>query len=251
MDILTIDGLCKRYKNKEALKDVTYSLGEGRILGLLGPNGSGKSNITDAVRWVLGEMSTKNIRGSKMEDVIFGGTSQRKALGYAEVTLRLDNTDRSLNGNISEPYQILLRLLEPPCCVGTAIAEVRDARRLLEHIPALSGTGGDKIGYLVKLIEEIEASIKEGQDITLEIERLRSAISDSEEQAAVIVAEAAALSPRAFACSLFSLLRLSSSPSFCSFIQSGTIYVSPNKSILIRTGTGRKSSFPPVPENAG
>ncbi|MBE6820420.1 MAG: chromosome segregation protein SMC [Ruminococcaceae bacterium] len=69
------------------------------ITAVVGPNGSGKSNISDAVRWVLGEQSTKTLRGAKMEDVIFGGTSQRKALGYAEVTLRLDNTDRGLNSD--------------------------------------------------------------------------------------------------------------------------------------------------------
>ncbi len=66
------------------------------ITAVVGPNGSGKSNISDAIRWVLGEQSAKALRCSKMEDVIFNGTQQRKKTGYAQVTLSIDNSDRSL-----------------------------------------------------------------------------------------------------------------------------------------------------------
>jgi len=72
------------------------------ITAVVGPNGSGKSNISDAIRWVLGEQSVKSLRGSKMEDVIFAGTSNRKPLGFAEVSLVLDNADKTMKIDFSE-----------------------------------------------------------------------------------------------------------------------------------------------------
>ncbi|MHC0037196.1 chromosome segregation protein SMC [Pseudoneobacillus sp. C159] len=72
------------------------------VTAVVGPNGSGKSNITDAIRWVLGEQSAKSLRGGKMEDIIFAGSDSRKSLNYAEVTLTLNNEDHFLPIDYSE-----------------------------------------------------------------------------------------------------------------------------------------------------
>jgi chromosome segregation protein len=72
------------------------------INAIVGPNGSGKSNITDAIRWVLGEQSVRNLRGSKLEDVIFAGSNTKKPMGMAEVSITLDNSDKLLPLDYSE-----------------------------------------------------------------------------------------------------------------------------------------------------
>src|SRR5438874_13388287 len=84
-----------------------FDFAEG-ITGIVGPNGSGKSNLVDAVRWVLGEQSARSLRGGEMTDVIFNGSTSRRSLGLAAVTLTFDNTGRAL-ATAAEEVQITRR----------------------------------------------------------------------------------------------------------------------------------------------
>ena len=86
----------------KSFPDKTRLTFEKNITAIVGPNGSGKSNLADALSWVLGEQSSKSLRGSKMEDVIFGGTAIRHPMGYAEVSLVLDNTSHIFDSDRSE-----------------------------------------------------------------------------------------------------------------------------------------------------
>lgn len=86
----------------KSFPDKTKLTFEKDITAIVGPNGSGKSNISDAILWVMGEQSSKTLRGQKMEDVIFGGTALRNPMGYAEVSLLIDNSARIFDSDSSE-----------------------------------------------------------------------------------------------------------------------------------------------------
>ena len=88
----------------KSFPDKTILKFEKGITGVVGPNGSGKSNISDAIRWVLGEQSNKQLRGERSEDVVFNGTASRRPQGMAQVTLCLDNRDRALNCDSDEVF---------------------------------------------------------------------------------------------------------------------------------------------------
>ncbi len=86
----------------KSFPDKTEILFNGGLTAIVGPNGSGKSNISDAIRWVLGEQSTRSLRGAKMEDVIFSGTTKRRPVGFAEVSLILDNSENIFKSEFTE-----------------------------------------------------------------------------------------------------------------------------------------------------
>ncbi len=118
--------------------------GDG-ITAVVGPNGSGKSNISDAIRWVLGEQSPKTLRGGRMEDVIFSGTENRKPVGYAEVSIVMDNSDGTLNIAYEEVKvtRRLFRSGESEYLINGANCRLKDIHLLF------ADTGIGKEGYSI------------------------------------------------------------------------------------------------------
>lgn len=130
------------------------------ITAVVGPNGSGKSNISDAVRWVLGEQKVKSLRGGKMEDVIFAGTDFRKPLGFAEVTLLLDNSERKLPIPYTEVSvtRKLFRSGESEYLINNTTCRLKDIHELFMD------TGIGKEGYSLIGQGKIEAILSGKMD---------------------------------------------------------------------------------------
>ena len=129
----------------KSFADRTVVLFDEGITGIVGPNGSGKSNLSDAVRWVLGEQSAKALRGGKMEDVIFNGTQKRKRLGYCEVSLVFDNEDHALPVEFTEVMitRRVYRSGEGEYYINKASCRLRDIIELFRD------TGVGKEGYSI------------------------------------------------------------------------------------------------------
>ncbi len=175
----------KSFPNKTLL---TFERGTTIVVG---PNGSGKSNISDAMRWVLGELSSKNIRGTRMEDVIFGGTDLRRPMSYAEVSVTFDNS--TPNHRINSPYDEIVvtrryyRSGESEYMINRKSCLLRDIRDLFLN------TGIGKDGYSIigqgKIAEILSKKSEDRRNIFEEaagISRYRKSKEDTEKKLASV-----------------------------------------------------------------
>lgn len=149
----------------KSFPDKTALVFDSDITAVVGPNGSGKSNISDAVKWVFGEQSVKSLRGGKMEDVIFGGTQLRKAMGYASVTITLDNQNRAFayDGDIVAITRRLYRSGESEYRINGTAVRLKDVHELLMD----TGLGRD--GYSIvgqgRIADLISAKSRDRREI--------------------------------------------------------------------------------------
>ncbi len=129
----------------KSFADKTTLLFDARTTAIVGSNGNGKSNISDALRWVMGEQGAKTLRGEKMEDVIFHGTVERKPMGFAKVALTMDNTDRALSVESDEVTvsRKLYRSGESEYLINGKKSRLKDIQELF------MGTGLGRDGYSI------------------------------------------------------------------------------------------------------
>lgn len=129
----------------KSFADKTEIIFEDDITAIVGPNGSGKSNVSDAIKWVLGEQSAKSLRGERMQDIIFSGTSSRNALGFAEVTLVFNNEEKIIPIEYSEVSitRRMFRSGESEFYINKSACRLKDIRELLMD------TGLGKDGYSI------------------------------------------------------------------------------------------------------
>lgn len=133
-------------KGFKSFADKTTLTFDKGITAIVGPNGSGKSNISDAVRWVMGEQNVRNLRGQKAEDIIFSGTQTRRPQGAAEVSLYFDNSDRALDTDFTEVVvtRRLLRSGDSEYYINKRACRLKD----IHHLFADTGIGQDSMAVI-------------------------------------------------------------------------------------------------------